>query len=532
MKRTLLLYFIINYLLFAQQDTITTKTPEIELPDFVITGMAKIEMPTHTKSIPDAFTPLSPEFILPKIRIESLKLEGLSDPEKQYPSIIDTSTKYTARASLGSGFYLLPILNLFYANSLNKMKFSLISEFENQRKYEDYSNYTKLKLGFTNTYIFEKKGNPPARFALKGTFDRLYFSNFKSEKPDEFKSINNLHINGVFENLFWREFNVTVGGTVGYQKITQWDYELLKISPFLTTQSTYEHFELKLTAEPSLYRTAKNYIENKLVLAARGEMYFRRVFKTLSFIARMDYHSEKEDKNQFLAPSFFLGMGFSNFWNMSIFYINNVVNFTPIDLWGLNPYLDSNSYKISFERIKNRIGFGTIIYLDRLSNLQLEFSRYDILGKNVFISANKKGFFESKNLETERVELKMSLLVNFRKFGESFIQMKYLNSKLKQYVKKEPHAPEFQLKFSYKYEFDFPLSLKISFSYNSFSYGDTMNLMKIDSYKLLVLSGEYQFNKMISTGILINNLLNKKNYLWYNYTEKPIDFTIYLLVRF
>lgn len=533
MKKIFLMVLVCYLNLFSQSDTLRSRVPEIELPDFVITGQATVELPQQKKNTPDLITPLSKEFILPRIKIQELKLEGLTDPSKQQPSIIDTSIKYYGRIRTAAGLYSLPEADFFYAGNINEYKFFVGGDFINSRDYEKNSRFFKANFFANNSFIIKKEDQPPARFNTTGSFNYFRYSNFKSFSSDTFNTITNLSINGSFENLFYREFNLTFGGNFNLQKLSKWSYSFAELNVFGLLRSSFEHFEITTLAQPFLYKVSKDSTKNTLILLAYGEIYFRKLFNILNIITRVDYQTENEEGKQFMAPSVRFGFGLSDYWTLTLFYENKLLNKTPIDFWNENPYLNFNAYDYKIERIKNKFGFGSIIYFDRSSNMKFEFSRYNVMSKNVFVAdTSLLGYFNLMKESTEAIELNTFFYLDLGKYGDLLFNFRYINSRLVSTTREEPHSPHLRSKFSYTYKFKIPLSLSFSFLYNSVSYGDKNRQMKINPYTNLRLALDYQLLNWLNTGIELNNLMNKKNYLWFNYNEKPIDILIYLKTRF
>ncbi|MCX8056839.1 MAG: hypothetical protein N3F03_04425 [Ignavibacteria bacterium] len=532
MKRIFCFIVVSCLQIFGQTDTIRSKIPEIELPDFVITGQATVELPQQKKSIPDLITPLSKEFILPRIKIQELKLEGLSDPAKQKPSIIDTSTKFFGRLRAALGLYSLPEGDLFYSGKVNKYNFSFGGKIINSKDYEKNSKFLRTNLFLNNSLIIEKENQPPARLNINSKFDLLKYSYFKSFSSDTFSTISQFKLFGNFENLFYREFNLNIGGNFDFQKFGRWDYNFAEVSVFGMLRSTFEHFELTALAQPFLYKVSKDSTKNTLILSAYSELYFRKLFNTLNIIGRVDYQTEKEDSSLFLAPSLRLGFGLSDYWTLTIFYENKIINKTPADLWFENPYLNKFNFNYSIERIKNKFGLGTIIYFDRTSNLKIEFSRYNIAGRNNYIiDTLNPGYFKIFKGENEAIELNTFIYLDFTKYGNLLFNLRYLNSRLKLTTRQAPHTPKLHSKLTYSYSFEIPLYLRFSFSYNSISYGDINQKTKIDPYYNINLEADYQILSWLNLSVELNNLLNRKNYLWYNYNEKPFDILFNIKTR-
>jgi hypothetical protein len=253
----------------------------------------------------------------------------------------------------------------------------------------------------------------------------------------------------------------------------------------------------------------------------------------LNILTRVDYQSEREDGKQFLAPSVRFSFGLSDYWTLTLFYDNKLINKTPINLWNENPYLNAESFNYSIERIKNKFGLGTIIYFDRTSNLKFEFSRYNTVRKNVFIKDSlNQGYFSIFKGDTETLELSSFLFLDLKKYGQLLFDLRYINSRLDSTTRQAPHTPKLQSKVSYIYGFNFPLSLRLSFLYNSVSYGDIDLKREIPSYIRIDFGAEYQLFKFMSAGLELNNLLNnRKNYYWLDYNEKPIDILLFIKAR-
>ncbi|GEM_PF-1924476 len=535
MKKVLVLHLVLFSVLFTQQDTVRSRIPEIELPDFVITGQAQVDVPVQEKATPELITPLSPEFILSRIGVEDLKLEGLTDPTKLQPSILDTSKKYYARAKLVAGLYSLPKTEVFYSGKISSVDINFGGDFENIRDYVKYSRHSLLNLNALGSLIIEKEGEPPARLKLRTDFTRFSYYNFKALNPDSVgKEVNSkFQIKSEFENLFWREFNLSLGGQIEYQSLSRSGFSFFTFSPYGKLKSTFEHFEITANVNPYLYKRSTWKTFNTLILNANGEMYLRRLLKIINIIIGLDYQSERDDGKQFLAPSASLGIGLSDYWSLSLFYSNKLLNYTPSQLWKINPYLDTVNYNYSIERIKNKFGFSTIIYFTHLSNIKLEFARYDVAGKNIFIPKNSvQGFFNIVKRNVEVLDLNTSLFIDLNKSGNFILNINYISSKLKDNTKNTPHTPNLNLNLTYTYKFEFPLYLRLSFLYYSRSYADINNQISIDPTLNLSIGFNYMISDLIDLELGLNNILNKNNERWFNYLQRPFDFELILKLRF
>lgn len=530
-KILLLLFFIIPICSFCQVDTIIYRTPEIELPDFVIMGTTKIEMPTQTKETPDVISNLPQEFILPRIGIEKLELEGLTDPSKQQATIKDSVSGYNFRAIVGGGIYNLPNIGAFYSQKINRMSFNAFAKFNRTRNYIPNSGNHEILVGGNSTFLFLKDNEPPARLRLNGYFSQFNYSPFASNFDNKFRTSNLINVNGVFENLFWREFNVDLGGTTNIHYIPGYNSTFFEFNPFVSAKSYFEHFELSVKFNPYLLKSSTSKYNSDLVLALNSEMNFKKLFNFLNFSASLDYQSLSEIGKQFLGPSAKLDLGFDENFFVSLFYENKMNLVTPNEIWRINPYVDTSSYNYYFERVKDKIGINAKIYFSRFSNIDLGFSTFKMRLKTIFQNSSRNGYFDLYRLDTKTNEFKILANLDFQEFGSLFVDAAFRTSKLTLNSLLEPFSPKFQINSIYFYKFDFSLLLRFRFLYNSSSFADINNGVKVGSMIDFGMDAEYGLNKNFKLGMKVSNLLNRRNYLWFNYELKPFDMLLYLILN-
>ena len=81
MKKYLILFFLPYVMIFSQDDK--SKNPNVELPDFVITGADVVSIKHAEKIKPDFVSTITNDFILPVHSPEELGLKQLSNPLKE-----------------------------------------------------------------------------------------------------------------------------------------------------------------------------------------------------------------------------------------------------------------------------------------------------------------------------------------------------------------------------------------------------------------------------------------------------------------
>ncbi|MBN1638222.1 MAG: TonB-dependent receptor, partial [Ignavibacteriales bacterium] len=86
-----------------------------------------------------------------------------------------------------------------------------------------------------------------------------------------------------------------------------------------------------------------------------------------------------------------------------------------------------------------------------------------------------------------------------------------------------PYNPFFWNQTSYGYYFDFGLNARIKSHVSIGTYTDIQNTVKLPMYFNLALEFGYKLSDNFTITLNLENLLNKKNYIYKNYKEKPID---------
>jgi len=107
MKKNILLFILVLIPIVFAQET-HQKDPNIELPEFVITGIERVALPVLPKPKADIVTIISDDFIKPSYSPEELNISTLSDPEKKDADIFQKVNSFYGNVNAGLGIYTLP----------------------------------------------------------------------------------------------------------------------------------------------------------------------------------------------------------------------------------------------------------------------------------------------------------------------------------------------------------------------------------------------------------------------------------------
>ena len=84
---------------------------------------------------------------------------------------------------------------------------------------------------------------------------------------------------------------------------------------------------------------------------------------------------------------------------------------------------------------------------------------------------------------------------------------------------------------SYGYKFDVGLNSELTLNYQSKQYTDINNKNSINPFVNLKAKFIYKLEPDFNLTLELNNLLNRKNYLWLDYQEPPLDLIFGLIYR-
>ncbi len=102
MKLKIFLLFVFSFTaVFAQDES--SKNPNVELPDFVITGKSKLNIKKVDKIKPGFVSSINEDVIKPTYSPEELEIGNFSNPLKSDMSFLDDVSFYRGNIAAGVG---------------------------------------------------------------------------------------------------------------------------------------------------------------------------------------------------------------------------------------------------------------------------------------------------------------------------------------------------------------------------------------------------------------------------------------------
>jgi hypothetical protein len=229
------------------------KNPNVELPDFVITGKDIVSVRRAEKMKPGFVGTVTKEFINPVFAPDELELALLSNPLEGDLSLLDSSDFYKGKFTLEAGKYTLPAGELNYAYPFTRGMIHGRMKGDNQRAYIDNSDkvYYEGALDIDYSLSTEENGLPGTKFTLNGKHGVSTYKFFGSDDPERERTLNAGNAYFGIKNLFLKEFifDVNVAADYTYLDKENFDESLLKSNAFgrlqldnfgLTIKSNYQ----------------------------------------------------------------------------------------------------------------------------------------------------------------------------------------------------------------------------------------------------------------------------------------------------
>lgn len=532
-KNIMLFAFITVQLVFAQDET--RQTPNVELPDFVITGRDVISVRGVNKIAPDFISTISEEFLRPSFSPEELEIRDLSNPIKSDINLLDSVNFFNGNIEAGAGLYTIPTVKASYAYPFsNGIVGGVFSGIYN-RAYIDYSDRYSLNLGGNFVYWSDIDNNfmPGTQTNIDADIGTNSFKFFAANDPTVKRSIT--------------LGNLLIGIRNNYNKNFQFGFSLSDHVTALSNEDFNDNY-FRLKAETKIIISSinigvaadyqKHYITNNFGSRMGNDLFIIRPAAGFNFTKLIKgaagfTFSNSAGKN-FGAPYASLGFRFGE--NLTLFgeYAPVPKLVSPGTLLRTNEYFNAAMYSSIYYEKKH---FTDVA-------IKYEFGPYYQInaGLKYFSSGNYPYFINSA--DTGKFDLAFSEIISFNPYinflyhlgpyGKFYgtVDLQFVNANSDVSKNEIPYHPEISASGMYGYLFDFDLETQVRLTFNSKTYADLENEIPVDPFIDLGLRFIYSLQPNFDLTLNLNNLLGNENYRWYGYKEMPLNVIFGINYRF
>lgn len=539
----LLFLFILNA--SAQDDR---RNPNVELPDFVITGTDVVSVQISDKLAPEFFSTISEEFIKPHFAPEELDLRKPSHPMKNEIKLFDKADYLNGYFSAGAGLYTLPTVNFRYTHTTDNFIFEGTGLGMNRRayKYEDHS-YNKIentdRYSLTGTanlsYMMSNDADflPYTNFKLHGDYNQTAYKLFAFTDSTQKRNLNQGNLSFSVNNFAGKSFIYDLSIIDNYTSLSDENFS----ENTLRTNAMAKVLLQNVTLGAKINYT-RQWLESRIDYPVAVEQHEARDFLnaqstvglevTRLVRASFGFNYASTKSQNFFSP--YLAVALQVDKNLTFFgeYAPTAEFITAGDFLRKNEYLNNRSVINHYYKKSTLMNFA----------VKYEYDKYFQVdgGLNYFFASNypyydtlNSGKFGLKTAdEVKSFTPYLNLLFHPGPFG-MFYGTVNLNDIRTTDISNSiiPYQPAIHAALAYSYNFDFGMQSGVKLDFASKSYADIKNEKEIDPYINFSLNFSYKFMPNFSLTLQLNNLLNNKNYLWDGYRETPVDIIAGLIYR-
>lgn len=521
MKSKIILAVLFCSTLILAQDG-TKKNPNVELPDFVITGKDVVSLRKAKKIDPGFVSTISEQFIKPVFSPEDLDVKEIPNPIQNQISLTDTQKVYGMKLRVLTGIYTSPTGNLSFSQPFSGGIFEAAVAGENHRAHIDNSEWYGLR-GNSNLFFYLPNNSSLQGTEIKFHGDygfsgyRFYASNNPSLKRTNYSGNFSAEIN----NLVGRRFNFLVKASDRYSFLNKENYSenMLRVHGFLGSNFSY----FKLAGN---FNYTRQFIKNNLVNDGTFDFYSARPFVQLelnsNFKLALGADYSKSGSANYVAPYASAGFKLSEFVSFFAEYKPGGRFYGPGSFLAQNRYF--NPHNLINVYVKNTADLNAVLKYQYYTYFEIDAGVKYVKSDNMpyFVNSIFSGQFDVNFSPATRYNFYTNLLFHLGPSGVFYATAKYNDVKTPG-GNVIPYQPKISASVSYGYNFDFGLYAEPKIYFNSSTYSDINNSNKIDSFINLGLKFEYKFVPNFAINAGINNIIDRKNIIWNGYREAPLD---------
>lgn len=520
MKRTIFFLLIVfSGLALAQNDQ-----QGIELPDFVITGRQSVNVPIAHKRKPELITTLSQEFFTPQFTPDELPLT-ISSPTVDFrPDIKTVDEYYNGSLKIQLGRYTFPSGELSMTKSLDNYLFNARVWGSNIRDYLSNSGFNTSGVSMTHTFFISTKSDflPGTAIRLFARYSRDSYKFYSSPTPNLLRESNKGNGQFSISSSLNRWMNYGAGLNANILTLNENSFRETILNPFALFEFKMNGFKLGFSGNLKRQVLVGN------LSGQSGYNYYSlegsvKLVPLNSLLLSAGLNYSAIDGDNFIAPFASAQYQIDKNFSLDAEYKPRTNFFTVHDLIRKNLYYNLGTNDNAFEKVKNNF-VGMLKYEnDKYLTITLSggYSQTDNFA--YFSDVINSGKFDLRFLpEAKTFFGKLNMYYYTGVYGYFMGDMTVQDSK-DQAGNKVPYQSEASSTLEYGYDFSFGFGIKARYKLALNVYTDLANANKLQDYHDLSLSLSYELLHGFKITADFQNVLNRSNFAWRQYQEKPFD---------
>jgi hypothetical protein len=507
--------------LYGQDDS--RQNPNVELPDFVITGQDDISVQKAKKIAPEYISTVSQDFLKPAFSPEQLEMRDLSNPMKSEIQLFDSLSYMKGNLEVGIGAYTIPRGLFTYSQPFTNGVFEGYANALNRRAHVDYSDLYNVNGGVNLVYQLNREAAflPGNRLKLHADYGVSAYRFYGAPVPSEKRTHSAGNLSAGINNFQSRTFIYGLNFSTDFISVSEENFSDRIFDAGFFGKYRLPNFHIGLNFD---YKN--NSLENDSVGSASYNFINLRptiglhISKGLKSVFGISYAKSGDSKS--LMPYASLGLSVDD--GLSLF-----AEYSPAaELLNMGHFLNENPYV----NLQNYSG----LFFKKTGSLNLAlkyeyFHYFEIDAGAKYVSSDDYPFFQPSLAEgrfdvrtTEAVLFSgyLNMLFHLGPYGIFYgtVELNDLRDSAKNFL---PYSPEIKSSLNYGYDFAGGFSITSSLLYTSGVFTNIENTESLDDFIDLRFKLAYKFSKQLNLFLELNNILSRDNFLWRGYKETPLD---------
>lgn len=528
MTKLLFICIIIASVAIAQEE----KNPNVELPDFIITGQDVVSVRRVKKSEPEFISTVADKYLKPVLKPDELEVAQISNPMTGDLQLIDSANYYKGVLNLSAGRYTIPAGELNYAFPFTRGMLHGIVYGDNRIAFADNSERYSYggALDFDYSLATGNNTQPGTKFKLGGKHTISSFKFYGSANPTRERKLNigTAYLN--ISNLYLKQFifDVNVAGDFTYTDKENYTESLLLSDVFGRLQ--IDDFWLNLKAD---YQ--KQFLTTDSLGNVNSDFYQLRPSITLELfdviMADLGFTFNGSSSNKFNSLYASVGVELSDNLLLLGSYKPSAEFLTSGKFLRQNDYFNPQSYQNFLFKKKN--------YFE--ASVKYEYGKYFQINGGLryfksdempyYANPNENGIFELAASDVKSSNWFADFLFHPGPYGVFYGSAEFLNIR-NSMDKKIPYYPSVKAYLSYGYNFNNGIDAFVTLYYTSKKYTDILNANSIPGFFDLALKFNYKIQQYLMLSFELQNILNRKVFIWEGYEAKPFDASLGISLMF
>jgi len=520
--KTFLFILLFPFLLIYSQND-KSSNPNVELPDFVITGQDVVSIKRTDKIKPDFVSTITESFVKPYHSPEELGLRQLSNPIKKELNLLDSTKYLNGSFKAGAGIYLLPEADLSYHYPFNSGILNANVGGFYQRPYVDNSDRNSFSggAGIEYTIGMDDNGLSGTNFLLGGNYTTSNYKLFASDIPDTKRTKNEGNYSLGIKNTSGKTFLIDLNLKDYFSALTEDNFTENLIS-------TYGFARLQLSdIGLGLKTNYQNQILNTDSLSNVNFNYFflrpTISFKLFGFV-KMEAGYSFNNQNGETFNDIFATFGLKISDNIVLMgeFAPQAEFLTSGTLLRKNDYFNPVGFDKLLVRKANYFDVVIKYEYERYYQIDAGLRHYKSGNLPYFTDSDLSGQFDIANADAEEFNGYLNVLFHTGPYGVFYFNFDYYSLTDKS-GNRLPYYPKYKSNLTYGYELSKGWLAEVLVDYYSDRYTDIENSNKLNSFFNLGAKLTYKIQDSFLLKLEVSNLLNRDIFYWKNYKAKPFD---------